>query len=102
MIIKCNINSSFLLGLTLIVGQVLLLSLKEEVFWIFVLTIDMHIQLYFSASMTQIEVNAALLSHALEVNDLQIGRKVFVDMDVLPGQMCTPWYDAIFFDVMFI
>ena len=42
------------------------------------------------------EVDAALFSRALEANDPQVGRKVFVDMGVLPGRMCTPWYDAIF------
>ena len=42
------------------------------------------------------EVDAALFLRALEANDLQVGRKAFVDMGVLPGRMCTPWYDAIF------
>ena len=42
------------------------------------------------------EVDAALFSHALEANDPQVGRKVFVDMGVLPGRMSTPRYDAIF------
>ena len=36
----------------------------------------------------------------------RVGRKVFVDMGILPGQMCTPWYDTIFslpsFDVVLI
>ena len=83
-------------------GQVLLLSLEEKAFWIFVSTMDTHIRPYFSASTTQMEVDAALLLRALEANDPQISRKVFVNMDVLPGRMCTPWYDAIFSDVMLI
>lgn len=57
---------------------------------------DMHIPPYFSASTTQMEVDAALFSRALEANDSQVGGKVLVDMGVLPGRMCAPWYDACF------
>ena len=77
-------------------GQLLLLSPEEDAFWIFVSIMDTHIRPYFSPSTTQMEVDAALFSRALEANDPQVGRKVFVDMGVLPGRMCTPWYDAIF------
>jgi len=78
--------------LTLIVGQLLLLSPEEDAFWIFVSIMDTHIRPYFSPSTTQMEVDAALFSRALEANDPQVVRKVFVDMGVLPGRMCAPWY----------
>jgi hypothetical protein len=88
------------------VGQLLLLSPEEDAFWIFVSIMDTHIRPYFSALTTQMEVDAALFSRALEANDPQVGRKVFVNMGVLPGRMCMPWYDAIFsfpsFDVVLI
>ena len=41
------------------------------------------------------EVNAALFLCALEANDLQVSRKVFVDMDVLLGWMCAPWCNRL-------
>jgi hypothetical protein len=67
------------------VGQLLLLSPEEDAFWIFVSIMDAYIRPYFSASTTQMEVDAALFLRALEANDSQVGRKVFVDMGVLPG-----------------
>jgi hypothetical protein len=84
-IIKRSINSSFSFGV--IVGQLLLLSPEEDVFWIFVSIMDTHIWPYFSASTTQIEVDAALFSRALEANDPQFARKVFVDTGVLSTRM---------------
>ena len=86
-IIKCSIYSLFSLGLTLIVGQLLLLSPEEDAFWIFVSIMDTHILPYFSASTTQMEVDVALFSRALEANDPQVARKVFVDTGVLSTRM---------------
>ncbi|KAF8956630.1 rab-GTPase-TBC domain-containing protein [Flammula alnicola] len=84
------------MGLTLIVGQLLLLSPEEDAFWIFVSIMDTHIRPYFSSTTTQMEVDAALFSRALENNDAQVARKLLVDMGILPGAMCQPWFSTLF------
>lgn len=78
-------------GLTLIVGQLLLLAPEEDAFWIFVSVMDTHIRPYFSTSTTQMEVDSALFSRALEVNDPPVGKKLLVDMGVSPSAICLPW-----------
>lgn len=77
--------------MTLIVGQLLLLSPEEDAFWIFVSIMDTHIRPYFSTSSTQLEVDAALFSRALEVNDSVVAKKLFVDLGILPAAICQPW-----------
>lgn len=46
---------------------------------------DMHIRPYFSTSMTQTEVDSALFSRALELNDPPVGKKLLVNMGPVPG-----------------
>lgn len=72
-------------------GQLLLLAPEEDAFWTFVSIMDTHIRPYFSSSTTQMEVDAALFSRALENNDPQVARKVLVDMGILPTAICQPW-----------
>ncbi|CAA7263558.1 unnamed protein product [Cyclocybe aegerita] len=83
-------------GLTLIVGQLLLLAPEEDAFWIFVSIMDTHVRAYFSATTTQMEVDAALFSRALEANDAPLARKLLVDMGILPGAICAPWFSTLF------
>lgn len=84
-------------GLTLIVGQLLLLAPEEDAFWIFVSIMDTHVRPYFSSSTTQLDVDSALFSRALENNDPQVMKKVFVDMGILPTTICGPWYVVLVF-----
>ncbi|KDR79719.1 hypothetical protein GALMADRAFT_93552 [Galerina marginata CBS 339.88] len=86
----------YTMGLTLIVGQLLLLAPEEDAFWIFVSIMDTHIRPYFSSTTTQMEVDAALFSRALESNDAIVARKLLVDMSILPGSMCQPWFSSLF------
>lgn len=79
-------------GLTLIVGQLLLLAPEEDAFWIFISIMDTHLRPYFSSLTTQMEVDSALFSRALEVNDPAIGKKILVDMGMNPTSICAPWY----------
>ena len=79
-------------GLTLIVGQLLLLAPEEDAFWIFISIMDTHIRPYFSTVTTQMEVDSALFSRALESNDGQVARKILVEMGILPATICQPWY----------
>ena len=79
-------------GLTLIVGQLLLLAPEEDAFWIFVSIMDTHIRPYFSTVTTQMEVDSALFSRALESNDNQVAKKILVDMGITPPTICQPWY----------
>ena len=81
-------------GLTLIVGQLLLLAPEEDAFWIFISIMDTHIRPYFSTVTTQMEVDAALFSRALESNDHQVARKILVDLGISPLTICQPWYDC--------
>jgi len=57
---------------------------------------DTHIRSYFSSSTTQMEVDSALFSRALEVNDPPVAKKLFVDMGILPSTICQPWYVFLF------
>lgn len=97
------------LGLTKIVGQLLLLAPEEDAFWIFTTIMDTHIRPYFtvptptpsSASTpiprsTQMEVDAALYSRALETIDPSMAKKIFVDLGILPGIICHSWFTSLF------
>ena len=65
---------------SIIVGLLLLLAPEEDAFWIFISVMDTHLRPYFSSLTTQMEVDSALFSRALEVNDPAIGKKILVDM----------------------
>ena len=82
------------IGLTLIVGQLLLLAPEEDAFWIFISIMDTHIRPYFSSVTTQMEVDAALFSRALENNDQQVAKKILFDLGISPPTICQPWYDC--------
>jgi TBC1 domain family member 10 len=75
------------------VGQLLLLAPEEDAFWIFISIMDTHIRPYFSTVTTQMEVDAALFSRALENNDHQVARKILFDLGISPPSICQPWYD---------
>ncbi|KAE9402270.1 hypothetical protein BT96DRAFT_956282 [Gymnopus androsaceus JB14] len=64
-------------GLTLIAGHTLLLAPEEDGFWIFM------------------EVDAALFSRALEANDVQVSKKVLVDMGHQP---CAYLFTTLYVD----
>lgn len=81
-------------GLTLIVGNILLLAPEEDGFWTFVSLMDSYLRPYFSSSSSQMEVDAMLFSRALEANDPQVAKKVFTTMSLNPTAICFPWYAA--------
>ncbi|KIK53342.1 hypothetical protein GYMLUDRAFT_88402 [Collybiopsis luxurians FD-317 M1] len=83
-------------GLTLIAGNTLLLAPEEDAFWIFVSMMDSALRLYFSPKSTQMDVDAALFSHALEANDVQVWKKILVNMSMTPTQICFPWFTTLF------
>lgn len=83
-------------GLTLIVGQLLLLAPEEDAFWIFISVMDTHLRPYFSSLTTQMEVDSALFSRALENNDPAVGKKILVDMGMNPTSICAPWFSSLF------
>jgi len=87
-------------GLTLIAGHLLALSPEEDAFWIFVSIMDSYLRPYFSPNTTQIEVDAALFSRALESNDAQVAKKVLVDMSINPIDLCRPWFSTLFVDAL--
>ena len=80
------------IGLTLITGHLLLLAPEEDAFWIFVSMMEHVLRPYFSPASTQMEVDAALFSRALEANDPQTAKKVLTDMSIDPTHICSPWY----------
>ncbi|KAL0581386.1 hypothetical protein V5O48_000650 [Marasmius crinis-equi] len=83
-------------GLTLIAGHLLLLAPEEDAFWIFVSMMDPVLRPYFSPASTQMEVDAALFSRALEVNDPQTAKKLLMDMSINPAHICSPWFSTLF------
>jgi len=78
-------------GLTCIAGHLLLMSPEEDAFWIFVSLMDTHLRSYFFVNAVQMDIDAALFSKALEVNDPRMARKVYVDMGMSPVAICRPW-----------
>ncbi|KAF5376822.1 hypothetical protein D9757_008893 [Collybiopsis confluens] len=83
-------------GLTLIAGHTLLLAPEEDGFWIFVSMMDSALRPYFSRNSTQMEVDAALFSRALEANDADTAKKVLIDMSMNPAHICYPWFTTLF------
>lgn len=80
----------------MIAGHTLLLAPEEDGFWIFVSMMDSVLRPYFSMNSTQMEVDAALFSRALETNDTQVSKKLLVDMGINPAHVCFPWFVVIF------
>ncbi|TFK66952.1 hypothetical protein BDN72DRAFT_799449 [Pluteus cervinus] len=83
-------------SLTMIAGHLLLVAPEEDAFWMFVQMMDSYLRPYFSSSNIQMEVDAALFSRALEVNDAVVAKKVLVDMSVSPGNLCRTWFSGLF------
>jgi hypothetical protein len=52
---------------------------------------DSYLRPYFSTNTTQLEVDAALFSRALEANDAQVAKKILTDMSIDPVDLCRPW-----------
>lgn len=78
-------------GLTLIAGHLLLHSPEEDAFWLFVSMMDAYLRPYFWSNPTQLEVDAALFSKALEGNDAQVFKKLMIDMSITPNKISHPW-----------
>ncbi|KAF7304946.1 Rab-GAP TBC domain-containing protein [Mycena kentingensis (nom. inval.)] len=87
-------------GLTLIAGHLVALSPEEDAFWIFVSVMDSYLRPYFSSSTTQLEVDAALFSRALEANNPQLGKRVLVELGINPVDLCRPWFTTLFSDAL--
>ncbi|KAF4566020.1 hypothetical protein EYR36_011434 [Pleurotus pulmonarius] len=87
-------------GLTLIVGNILLLAPEEDGFWTFVSLMDSYLRPYFSSSSSQMEVDAMLFSRALEANDPQVAKKVLTTMSINPTAICFPWFTSLFVNTL--
>lgn len=81
-----------LIGLTFIAGRLLILAPDEDAFWIFVSLMDTHLRPWFSKNTIQMEVDASLFSKALENNDAQVAKKLYVDLGISQSSVCRPWY----------
>lgn len=82
-------------GLTSIAGHLLLLSPEEDAFWIFASMMDAHLRPYFSANTIQLEVDAALLSKAIETNDPAVCKKLYVTFSIPPSAIAKSWLVSI-------
>ncbi|KAI6129346.1 RabGAP TBC [Pisolithus croceorrhizus] len=83
-------------ALTSIAGHLLLLAPEEDAFWIFASVMDAHLRSYFSTSTIQIEVDAALLSKAVEFNDPALHKKLYVSLQMAPASITRPWFSSLF------
>lgn len=83
-------------GLTSIAGHLLLLSPEEDAFWIFASMMDAHLRPYFSANTIQLEVDAALLSKAIEANDPAVCKKLYVTFSIPPSVIAKSWFSTLF------
>lgn len=84
-------------GLTSIAGHLLLLSPEEDAFWIFTSMMDAHLRPYFSANTIQLDVDAALLSKAIEANDPGVFKKLYVTLGITPVTIAKPLFVSRFF-----
>jgi hypothetical protein len=82
-------------GLALVGGYLLDQGPEEDAFWTFASVLDSHLRPYFSANPLQLEVDSALFSKALEVNDPALVKKLFVQLQLSPAAICKPWYARI-------
>jgi len=91
---ECRIfvDDVWLLGLASIAGHLLLLSPEEDAFWIFTSMMDAHLRPYFSANTIQFEVDAALLSRAIEINDPGVCKKLYVTLGITADVLAKPWF----------
>ncbi|KAJ3548368.1 hypothetical protein NM688_g5306 [Phlebia brevispora] len=87
-------------GLTVIAGHLLLHSPEEDAFWTFVSLMDRDLRPYFSAHPVQMEVDASLFGKAVEANEPNIAKKVFIDMAIPPASLCRPWFTALFMEAL--
>jgi len=96
---ECRIVADWLdvglLGLTSIAGHLLLLSPEEDAFWIFASMMDAHLRPYFSANTIQLEVDAALLSKAIEATDPAVCKKLYVTFSIPPGVIAKSWFVSL-------
>jgi hypothetical protein len=69
----------------------LILAPDEDAFWIFVSLMDIYLRPWFSVNTIQMEVDASLFSRALEMNDAQVSKKVYVDLGISQVAICRPW-----------
>lgn len=83
-------------ALASIAGHLLLLAPEEDAFWIFASVMDAHLRSYFSSSTIQIEVDAALLSKAVEFNDPALHKKLYVSLQMAPASITRPWFSSLF------
>jgi hypothetical protein len=85
-------DNVWLPGLTSISGHLLLLSPEEDAFWIFASMMDAHLRPYFSANTIQFEVDALLLSKAIETNDPGVGKKLYFTLGITAEDIAKPWF----------
>jgi len=83
-------------GLSYIAGRLLILAPDEDAFWIFVSLMDTHLRPWFSKNTIQMEVDASLFSKALESNDAQVAKKLYVDLGLSQSAVCRPWFASLF------
>lgn len=86
---------TFVSGLTLIAGQLLLHAPEEDAFWIFISVMNTHIRPYFSSNSSQMEVDATLFNRVVENNDAQLAKKLYSELGIEPMDVCAPWYVLI-------
>jgi TBC1 domain family member 10 len=72
----------------------LILAPDEDAFWIFVSLMDTYLRPWFSVNTIQMEVDASLFSKALETNDGQVAKKLYVELGLSQAAVCRPWYAA--------
>jgi hypothetical protein len=82
-------------GLALVGGCLLDQGSEEDAFWMFVSVLDAHLRPYFSANPLQLEIDATLYSNALETHDPALAKKLFVQLEISPAAVCTPWYARV-------
>lgn len=65
-----------------IAGRLLILAPAKDAFWIFVSLVGMYLRPWFSVNTSRMELDESLFSKALEANDPQVGKKLYVDMGI--------------------
>lgn len=83
-------------GMGMLVGLFLMQGLDaEEAFWLLVATINYYLQGYFTPTLSQLRIHAAVFGRLLEEHDSRLAKHLAAN-DISPLLYVTPWFLTVF------
>ncbi|KAJ9079471.1 hypothetical protein DSO57_1035008 [Entomophthora muscae] len=91
-----NPDVGYCQGMGMLVGLFLMQGLEaEEAFWLLVSTINQYLQGYFTPTLGQLRVHAAVFERLLEEHDPRLAKHLATN-DITPLLYVTPWFLTVF------